>query len=144
MITRARIAIPMRDGRFKSIYTHWDGAPDTMGKTLVDHYHSKKLASAVLDLGSISELHARLAPAKGERHSFNKPLPGVTLAYGRDRGDKDCASTCSATVADLVAAADDSGGEFVYVFSDGRWLYSPIPWPGTGQPSEIGLREVQP
>lgn len=59
---------------------------------LLEHYNTPELATALVDLGSLSMVRERLAPDEGEMHGFDTPVRhgtkgGVTTAYHRDRGD---------------------------------------------------------
>ena len=59
---------------------------------LLEHYNTPELATALVDLGSLSMVRERLAPDEGETHRFDKPVRhgpkgGITTAYHRDRGD---------------------------------------------------------
>ena len=63
-----------------------------LGKMLLEHYNTPELATALVDLGSLSMVRERLAPDEGEMHGFDTPVRhgtkgGVTTAYHRDRGD---------------------------------------------------------
>jgi hypothetical protein len=71
MATRSRIAIENQDGTVDSIYCHFDGYVDSVGKTLFEHYDQEKL-ERLLELGDISSL--------GESTID-------TVAYCRDRGE---------------------------------------------------------
>jgi|GEM_PF-655416 len=144
MGTRSRIAIPSTGGRFKSIYCHWEGEPAQVGKVLVEHYASAARVRALIKVGDISTLCARLAPAKGVAHTFDNPECDTTVVYGRDRGDKDCQALTSNNFSALVFAAGECNAEYVYVFADGKWLYTSIPWlTGAPLPVASDLREVQ-
>ncbi len=145
MGTRSRIAFPSTGEQFKSIYCHWEGNPAWVGKVLVEHYASAARAKALIKVGDISTLRARLAPAKGVVHTFENPVCDTTVAYGRDRGDKDCQALTSNNFSALVFAAGECNAEYVYVFADGKWLYTPISWlSGVPLPVASDLREVQP
>ncbi len=128
MGTRSRIAFPSTGGRFKSIYCHWEGDTSGVGKVLVEHYASAARAKALIKVGDISTLRARLAPTKGVLHTFENPVCDTTVVYGRDRGDKDCHALTSNNFSALVFAAGECNAEYVYVFTDGKWLYTPVPW----------------
>ena len=63
-----------------------------LGKMLLEHYNTPELATALVDLGSLSMVRERLAPDEGEMHTFDTPVRhgpkgGVTTAYHRDRDD---------------------------------------------------------
>ena len=55
MATRSRIAIENQDGTVQSIYCHFDGYIDGVGKRLFNRYDREKLKS-LIELGDISSL----------------------------------------------------------------------------------------
>jgi hypothetical protein len=73
MATRSRIGIENENGTISSIYCHFDGYPDGVGKTLKEHYTDRNKIQTLIDLGDISSL--------GENEI-------ETVAYHRDRGEK--------------------------------------------------------
>ncbi|MDX8383510.1 MAG: hypothetical protein R8M45_05475 [Ghiorsea sp.] len=60
MSTNAFIIYEQSDGGFASIYSHWDGHPDTLGKTLVEHYDTNIKISRLISYGDVSELNDTL------------------------------------------------------------------------------------
>jgi hypothetical protein len=123
MSTRSRIAVKLDDSNIKSIYCHWDGYPSNNGKMLLNNYNSKSLALNLIMLGDLSSLQE--SADKPEGHSFDKPIEGFTIAYGRDRGEKGIEAIDHDNVNDLIKAADDSDGEYTYMFDckKNKWFY---------------------
>lgn len=136
MGTRSLIAAQNAEGSaVKFIYCHWDGYPSYNGKMLVDHYTEMAKVRDLLNLGDISSLNERVAPEDGDLHSFRNPSSGVTVAYGRDRGetgvdpkivemtvDKFVQATTSRSSEDRM----DYGQEYIYIFrptEDGTWKW---------------------
>jgi hypothetical protein len=106
MSTRSRIAIENESGIVNSIYCHFDGYVDGVGKTLFNHYDKEKLQK-LIELGDISSL--------GESTED-------TVAYCRDRGE-DLHSTSYLDVEGLFELGFESGIEYVYCLTkDGIWL----------------------
>jgi len=106
MATRSRIAIENQDGTVQSIYCHFDGYVDGVGKRLFNHYDREKLKK-LIELGDISSL--------GESTEN-------TVAYARDRGE-DLHSTGYLCVEGLFENGFNSGEEYVYCLNrDGIWL----------------------
>ena len=106
MSTRSRIAIENESGIVNSIYCHFDGYVDGVGKTLFNHYDKEKLQK-LIELGDISSL--------GESTID-------TVAYCRDRGE-DLHSTSYLDVEGLFELGFESGAEYVYCLNrDGIWL----------------------
>src|SRR5882672_10337944 len=118
MGTRSDIIVHRADGRWHRIYCYWDGYLSHNGKILFDHYATQAQAEALVALGDMSSLAPRHTKPKG--HSFNKPVKGYCVYYGRDRGESDV----SGTIADTLAACwpvEDTWTEFTYVWDDGQW-----------------------
>jgi hypothetical protein len=73
MATRSRIAIQYENGPIESVYCHFDGYPQGVGATLLEHYTDKNKVAALISLGSLSSLDQ---------------TPVSTVAYHRDRGER--------------------------------------------------------
>lgn len=86
MGTHAIIAIQKPDGAIEGIYVHYSGYIGHTGQMLVDYYNSPELAAKLIAGGAISELRESIEGAPG--HSFANPVPGQTLFYARDRGER--------------------------------------------------------
>ncbi|MFZ9205648.1 MAG: hypothetical protein ACO22L_07240 [Candidatus Nanopelagicaceae bacterium] len=54
MATRARIALELKDGSVLSVYHHWDGYPEWLGRILKTHYNAKSLVEELIDGGDMS------------------------------------------------------------------------------------------
>ena len=107
MSTRSRIAIENESGIVNSIYCHFDGYVDGVGKTLFNHYDKEKLQK-LIELGDISSL--------GESTID-------TVAYCRDRGE-DLHSTGYLDVEGLFELGFESGEEYVYCLNrEGIWIF---------------------
>jgi hypothetical protein len=106
MATRSRIAIEREDGSVKSIYCHFDGYVDGVGKVLFEHYDKEKLEK-LIELGDISVLGTSTEN---------------TIAYHRDRGE-DLHTTSYLNVEGLFELGFGSSVEYVYCLTkDGIWL----------------------
>jgi hypothetical protein len=113
MSTRARIAIENQDETVDSIYCHFDGYIDSVGKTLFNHYDQEKLEK-LLELGDISSL--------GESTID-------TVAYCRDRGE-DLKSQSFNDMEDLFEDGFGSGVEYIYCLTrHGIWLVGRVESP---------------
>lgn len=119
MGTRSRIAAENADGTFSSIYCQWDGYPDGVGKTLMEHYKDEAKIRELLALGDISSLGSEI----GEKHDFDsRANQDWTKAYGRDRGETDTQGEVCNGIEALNKLTEDSGGEYLYVFDGGKWF----------------------
>jgi hypothetical protein len=86
---------------------------------LLKHYDSAK-ANHLVSLGSVSALERSVVPAT-EAHSFDTPETGVTLFYGRDRGDTDVDFEVFHSDQEMFEYYEES---FYYVMKDGVWYFS--------------------
>lgn len=123
MSTRSRIGYMLPDGTVKSVYCHSDGYIESgvgVGHQLLTNYNSLAWAKKIVALNDLSSLQGKLAPPKGVKHTFDAPAPGVTKAYMRDRGEKDCEAVTSENEAAFLAI--DSGQEYSYLHNGTDWL----------------------
>lgn len=143
MSTRSTIALALPDGRFRSVYCHFDGYPEEpgVGWTLRDHWTDFDKVSALMDLGDISTLGEEI----GEKHPFDLQPVGAGYdhgayerheaaygkmfrAYGRDRGEGRCSARDHDTFAELAGEPDRYGTSYLYLYLDGTWLFT-ASWP---------------
>ena len=54
MATRSRIGIELKNGSVLSVYHHWDGYPEWLGRILNTHYNTRAKAAELLDGGDMS------------------------------------------------------------------------------------------
>lgn len=108
MSTSSYIAKLNSDGSVTGVYCHFDGYPDGVGKTLLEHYTTTEQASALLQGGSISTL--------GDDTS-------ETIFYHRDRGEPlDEPVTYDSVTHMLQNVTSDLGADYAYVYdSMGGW-----------------------
>ena len=120
MSTRARIAIKRADGSYDSIYCHNDGYPSYTGDCLKTYYNNTKAAEEIIKLGDLSYIDEKLYPT-GKGHSFDTPEEGVTVAYGRDRGESDIESIHSKNIEDFASLCDNCWAEYAYIWNGNEW-----------------------
>lgn len=121
MSTRSFICVEQNDGSYKGVYCHSDGYLTYNGAMLLDHYNSREKAEGIIALGDLSLLCEKLYPDPDKPHSFDydERQKDVTVAYGRDRGEKN-------TEAQIVTpeSALNSWGEYMYVYTkENKWQY---------------------
>lgn len=137
MSTRSFIAKQIGDDKYLTIYCHSDGYLSYNGAMLIDHYDSEEKVDELLKLGDLSCLCKKLNPDPSKPYSFDydERQEDVTIAYGRDRGDKNIeAQTLTMEQLD----DPDNWIEYVYIFNkDDGWKYF-----HSGQ-SEKGLRDIE-
>lgn len=118
MATRSTISLRLEDDSVKTIYCHSDGYTDEVGARLKEFYNTKEKVEALLELGDLSSLGSKLNPDSELPHSFDDRQKGVTVAYGRDRGEK-------GTTATIYESFDHAQKEeYNYLFIDGQWFVS--------------------
>lgn len=116
MATRSFISKLLPDGSVEGVYCHWDG--DTVGDVLKAHYTDPKKVDELLALGDISSL----GPEIGQKHDFDNPTPGYTVAYHRDRGeDMRFVTTYPSVSAMRAKVTNDIYAEYAYVFDGQAW-----------------------
>jgi hypothetical protein len=90
------------------------------GTILQEHYNSAK-ANHLVALGDLSTLRENILVPDGVDHSFEKPLPGTTVFYGRDRGETGTDFKVAHTFAEFLEQVDNCGGEYYYIMENGEW-----------------------
>lgn len=124
MGTRSRVGV-MHGDKCKSIYIHWDGYLDGVGKTLFQHYDSAK-ANHLVALGDVSSLDRNVEIPEGMEHSFQVPLDGITIFYGRDRKENGCEFSVDHTFEEFMERVADSCAEYYYIMRDGVWYVGSV------------------
>lgn len=129
MSTRAAIILRLSRGTYAGIYCHNDGychGPHGVGYHLMTHYQDPEKVRALTELGHISSLHEKVDPDPGIPHKFDGPRQDdVTIAYMRDRGEKDNVAHTGKTAASVARKIGHDN--YVYVFEDGAWKCNGIP-----------------
>lgn len=113
MGTRSNINVKVGDV-YQTVYTHWDGYPEGVGKTLVLNYNSQELAEKLVSNGDMSSVYESCD--KPEGHTFDDPVPGYTVYYGRDRGEEGT----EMQIRDKVRYDE----EYAYVWDGEKWIVS--------------------
>jgi hypothetical protein len=116
MGTRSRIGIQLADESILSVYHHWDGYPEWLGRILKTHYNSKSKASELIDGGDMSvcwtDDHFRNSDGKVEKKAEYGPQ------YYSERGEN-----CPPSLMSMNDYLDKNRNEeFAYIFRDGAWV----------------------
>ena len=124
MGTRSNIGIQNEDGTIDFIYCHWGGYPSNNGQLLREHYDTAEKVRELVALGDISSLKERATPVGP--HSYDAPEKGVTIAYGRDRGEEDVATSTAGVGSGIhheeYAYLYAIGGVWTGCGRDGKWM----------------------
>lgn len=126
MSTRSRIGLEHEDGSISSIYCHFDGYPSGVGQTLIDHYADRAKVEALIALGDLSVLDNEVAPPPGVSHKFGAAAPGVTVAYGRDRGETGVEAKTSTNEDEFYKIAAEGWEEYAYLYRQGVWFVTEV------------------
>ena len=120
MGTHAAIGVQSDQGPFaiESIYCHYDGYLDHVGKTLLKYYNTPKLVRELIALGDISSLGYKI----GEKHDFDNPRSDWCAAYHRDRNEP-WSAVCPITSQSIQDFLDAYGVDYYYIFveKENRW-----------------------
>jgi len=112
MATRSRIGLQLSDGSILSVYHHWSGYPEWLGRILQTHYNSKELAAELIDGGDMSSCWTdnRLWLDSGV-----KDVSGPN--YYSLRGE-DCPPRLDVNLIEYLG----DGEEYAYLFTNGEWV----------------------
>lgn len=113
MSTRSSITVQTAQGKFKTIYCHFDGYIDHHGPILLGHYNSQERAEALV--------------AAGDIRSLERNLPG-TRAIDVGTGDRACEvyPNSPPRTGDSLRSVFERQ-EYNYVWMDGEWFVGPTP-----------------
>lgn len=118
MSTRSYICLETESKQYVGVYCHHDGELEYNGVMLDEHYSDRQKVTELISLGDISHLARNVSPRPGVVHTFDNPSRGVTVFYGRDRGEKNVGPK-DVSLEDLVA---EIWITFIYVYTlDGVW-----------------------
>ena len=109
MATRSRIGIQLADESILSVYHHWDGYPEWLGRILKTHYNTKEKAAELIDGGDMSSAWTNAG--------FNNETVAQGPLYYSQRGD-DCPPRIDKNLKVFLAF----GEEYSYIFRNGEWV----------------------
>ena len=102
MATRSRIGIQLADESILSVYCHWDGYPEWLGRILKTHYNSRAKVAELIDGGDMSTCW----------NDNNEP------EYYSARGE-DCPPLLAANKYEYLA----DGEEYAYIYTlNDEWI----------------------
>ena len=129
MATRARIGIQVGNS-IVSVYHHWDGYPQWLGRILNTHYTTKNQVIDLIDGGDMSTCWTKerwtgkeLAPYVKEIKESEEYGP----QYYAQRGE-DCPPRLDESITEFM----NNNEEYGYVFYKGEWIcYDTKTWSDT-------------
>lgn len=128
MSTRSRIAIAINNGKqttYKSIYCHWNGYPEGVGKVLATFYTTKRKIKKLIKRGDLSVLNRQTGSNCRLGRLFSKD---ASVAY-RDRGDKNTDALEATSIEQLREQARHYFADYLYIWNDGLgWQCEAVKW----------------
>ncbi len=110
MGTRSRIGIQLSDDSILSVYHHWDGYPEWLGRILQTHYNSRDKVAELIDGGDMSSAYTNCG-------WNNETRPESGPMYYSERGENTPPRLDEGLFEYL-----DKGEEYAYVFENGSWI----------------------
>ena len=113
MSTPALVGVKVANNAILAIYVHWDGYPSFIGKRLLCHFQTKEEALALVGYGDCRYV--------------DKPNPqGIEEEGYTERLKNGEAATNFPTLMDLYKEACERWVNYIYIFQDGHWVWSPV------------------
>jgi hypothetical protein len=117
MATRARIGIELKNGSVLSVYHHWNGYPEWLGRILNTHYNTRALAAELIDGGDMSSCWTE------DRWNYDESSFKVE-EYGPQyyvrESDGECPPRLDVDLAEYLL--HENGQEYHYLFRNGEWV----------------------
>lgn len=112
MSTRSRIAIQSKNGKYKSVYHHYDGYPEGVGVSLCKYFPNYASAVELVSGGDISfiDWDSGKVSYYATRGEWNDPRGGSNEAW------KDVKPQTSKSFEDLIQTANNTMGCYLYVY----------------------------
>ena len=104
MSTSCRIAIKLPNGSYRSVYCHFDGYEDRVGKILNQNYATEDAANWLINLGDL------------------RLLSHKTIEFFLKDNHRQIGPTLSRSPTELsILAFEEDCVDYLYVFEDGIW-----------------------
>lgn len=120
MGTGAGIVARASDGRWATSYVNFDGYVNSVGLMLHEYYGTQARVDALLAHGHMSSLGE--SPDCPEGHSYDRPVDGYCVFYGRDRGEEDVDTDYYHSFQEAFVEGERQG-QFTYVWDGVSWHY---------------------
>lgn len=108
MATRSRIGIQLSDESVLSVYHHWDGYPEWLGRILRTHYNTREKIAELIDGGDMSSCWSEMRWTNEGAEKVKEYGP----EYYSDRGEN-CPPRHDDNIYDYLA----EGEEYAYIFT---------------------------
>ena len=120
MATRSRIGIQLSDNSVLSVYHHWDGYPQWLGRILKTHYNTKEKVADLIDGGDMSCAWTKdrwTGKKVAEYVTENVEVEEYGPQYYSQRGE-DCPPRLDETREEFLS----NGEEYSYIFTSAGWV----------------------
>ena len=111
MATRSRIGLELKNGSVLSVYHHWDGYPEWLGRILNTHYNTRSKVAELIDGGDMSICWGEIAQYGESNGKEYGP------EYYSQRGE-DCPPRFDSNLMEYLS----DGEEYAYLFRNGEWI----------------------
>ena len=112
MATRSRIGIELKNGSVLSVYHHWDGYPEWLGRILKTHYNTREKVAELIDGGDMSSCWTE------DRWNSETKAQEYGPQYYSQRGD-DCPPRYDNTLTEYLS----DGEEYAYLYTrNAEWV----------------------
>jgi hypothetical protein len=113
MSTRARIGLELKNGSILSVYHHWDGYPEWLGRILKTHYNTRQKAAELIDGGDMSSCWTE------DRWNSETKVQEYGPQYYSQRGEE-CPPRLDSDLVEYLLP--ENGEEYHYLFLNGEWV----------------------
>jgi len=112
MSTRSRIGLELKNKSIISVYHHWDGYPEWLGRILKTHYNTREKVAELIDGGDMSSCWTDSRWDDSADGSYGPQ-------YYSQRGDN-CPPRLDADLCEYLLPEDSE--EYSYLFRNGEWV----------------------
>lgn len=102
---------------YHSVYCHWDGYVSFNGQILEKVYNNLELVKSLISKGDISTMY-------NQREADGVLCAPLHYQLWRDEDWNDVKPNVTSDLKSLFELADDRWADYLYVFTDGKWMYS--------------------
>jgi len=136
MSTRSRIGIELKNGSVLSVYHHWDGYPEWLGRILNTHYNTRAKVAELIDGGDMSSCWTN---ERWTNDLLDRHREEYGPQYYSQRGE-DLPPRLDQDLCEFLLP--DNSEEFAYLFRNGEWVcYNMNQFDDTKLPEIVAIPE---
>jgi len=136
MATRSRIGLELKNGNILSVYHHWDGYPEWLGKILTTHYNTRAKVAELIDGGDMSSCWTN---ERWTNDLLDRHREEYGPQYYSQRGE-DLPPRLDQDLCEFLLP--DNSEEFAYLFRNGEWVcYNMNQFDDTKLPEIVAIPE---